>query len=148
MDLELADLDFGTPCSIDILLGAEIFSRTVLYGQQFGPLGTPSAFKTTFGWVLAGTINGIKSKQILRQFEEVEDHNYRQPVLSSEEQVVVKHFEKTHSCNELGRFIIPLPIKPDVTPLGDLRTSVVKRFESFERSLRASLNLSNFKSGT
>ena len=32
-DLELADLDFGTPGSVDILLGADIFSCTVLYGR-------------------------------------------------------------------------------------------------------------------
>ena len=31
-DLELADSDLGTPGSVDMLLGADIFSRTVLYG--------------------------------------------------------------------------------------------------------------------
>ena len=125
-------------------LGSDIFSRTVLYGRQFGPLGTPSVFKTTFGWVLAGTINGVKFKQpsgncylttispdeLLRQFWEIEDHNYRQPVLSSGKQVEVQHFESSHSRDELGRFIVLLPIKSDVTPLGDSRTSTVKRFES------------------
>ena len=49
-DLELADPDFETPGSIDILLGADIFSRTVLHGRRSSPSGTPSAFKTTFGW--------------------------------------------------------------------------------------------------
>ena len=41
-DLELADPDFGTPSSVDMLLGTNIFSCTVLYGRQFGPAGTPS----------------------------------------------------------------------------------------------------------
>ena len=100
VDLELADPDFRTFSSVDMLLGADIISHTILYGRQFGPSGTPSAFETTFGWILAGTINGVKSKQhsstcylttlssdeLLKQFWEVEDHNYCQPVLSSEEQ--------------------------------------------------------------
>ena len=45
-DLELADPDFGTPGSVDMLLGADIFSHTVLYDRRFGPSGTPSTFKT------------------------------------------------------------------------------------------------------
>ena len=94
-ELELADPDFGTSGSIDILLGADIFSRTVFCGRRFGPSGMLSTFKTTFSWVLAGTVNGVKSKQhsgncylatlspdeLFRQFWEVKDHNYCQPVL-------------------------------------------------------------------
>ena len=121
----MADPDFGTPGSVDMLLGADIFCRTVLYGRQFGLLGMPSAFTTTFRWVLAGTVNGVKSKQhsgncylatlsldkLLRQFWEVKDHNYCQPIFWSVEQVVVIHFERMYSRDELGRFIVPLPIK-------------------------------------
>ena len=107
--LELADPEFGTPGCIDMLLGVDIFNRTVLYGRRYGPSGTPSAFKTSFGWVLSGSIRNTKYSQrsdncffttlspedILRRFWEVEDHNYHQPVLSSEEQAVIQHFEKT-----------------------------------------------------
>ena len=50
---------------------------------------------------------------------------------------MVKHFERTHSHDELGRFIVPVLIKSDVIPLGEPRTSAVKRFEMLERLLRA-----------
>ena len=54
--LSLADPDFGTPGSVDLLLGADTFSRVVLHGRWFGPTGTPSAFNTQFGWVLTGSV--------------------------------------------------------------------------------------------
>ena len=47
--IQLADPQFGKPGKIDFLLGVDLFSRVFLNGQQSGPLGTPSAFKTQFG---------------------------------------------------------------------------------------------------
>ena len=52
MDISLPDPNFSTPGNINLLLGANIFN----HGQQFGPLGTASAFKTCFRWVLASVI--------------------------------------------------------------------------------------------
>ena len=52
--LHLADPDYGISKSIDLLLGADVFGCVVLHGRRFGPSGTPSAFKTQFGWVLIG----------------------------------------------------------------------------------------------
>ena len=54
-NLQLADPDFGTPRNIDLILVADMFSNAVLYGWWFRPSGLPSAFKTAFRWVLAGT---------------------------------------------------------------------------------------------
>ena len=54
--LSLADAEFGTPGAVHLLLGADVFSRVVLYGRWFGPSGSPSAFKMQFGWVLAGSV--------------------------------------------------------------------------------------------
>ena len=65
-NLTLTDSEFGVPGSVDIVLGADVFSsRTVLQGRRFGPSGSPSAIKTTLGWVLAGSVGaaGIRSKQ-------------------------------------------------------------------------------------
>ena len=90
--LDLTDPEFGTPGGVDFLLGTEIFSSAVLHGRQYGPPGTPSAFKTCFGWVLAGTVQGSQDQlpaytccyvsidSILRRFWEIEEFNPLQPI--------------------------------------------------------------------
>ena len=60
----------------------------------------------------------------------------QQPLLSSEEQTVVAHFERNHSKHETGRFTVPLHIKNDVTPLSESRSLLVKWFKALERSLK------------
>ena len=112
---------------MDLLLGADIFSRVVLHGRWFGPSGSPSAFKTQFGWVLAGASGCSQqgresqgsylattledppiSEELLRKFWEIEDPYSRQPALSLEEKSVMEHFERTHHRDEAGRFVVPL----------------------------------------
>ena len=53
--LQLADPNFGTPSDIDVLLGIDIFTATLLQGRRTGPPGYPTAIETEFGWVLAGS---------------------------------------------------------------------------------------------
>ena len=53
-DIQLADPTFGHPGGIDILLGVDIFVQVLLHGRRVGPPGSPVAFETEFGWVLAG----------------------------------------------------------------------------------------------
>ena len=53
-DIQLADPTFGHPGRIDILLGVDILVQVLLHDQQVGPPGSPVAFKTEFGWILAG----------------------------------------------------------------------------------------------
>ena len=98
MNISLADLDFGTPGSVDLLLGADVFSCAVLHGWRFGSSGTPSAFKTCFEWVLASVVHGRQQPDqaetccvsttvddLLRRFWEIEDCNIQQPVLFLDE---------------------------------------------------------------
>jgi len=73
----------------------------------------------------------------LRRFWEIEDYNLQNPILSQVEKSVREHFEKYHARDEEGRFIVPLPRKEDVTPLGESRIQAIRRFRSMERSLRA-----------
>ena len=91
-------------------------------GGMHVPSGSPLAFKSHFGWVLAGTVCNKTTdwktdtcyysttlEEKLRLFWETEDYNLQQPVLSLEERTAVEHFEKTHSKDESGWFIVPLP---------------------------------------
>ena len=54
--LKLTDFGFGTPGNVYLLLGADIFSCVVFYRQRFGPSGSPCAFKTQSGWVIAAIV--------------------------------------------------------------------------------------------
>ena len=148
-DIPLADPDFGCPGRIDLLLGVDVFTEALLQGRRVGPDGTPSAFETVFGWVLAGSTNQLNSESLvtshhtltvtgddlLQKFWEVEESMKYESNLSPEEKSVVQHFENNHYRAIDGRFIVPLPKKPHAPPLGESRSHAVRRFLALERSL-------------
>ena len=154
-DLPLADPSFGQPGRIDILLGVDIFVDVLLHGRRIGLPGTPAAFETEFGWVLSGTtrqpdtpteqinlhatayhasITHMSGDDILRQFWEVEEAPLG-IALSMEERAVVQHFNVNHCRNSEGRFVVPLPKKPDAEAIRESRSQAVRRFQALERSL-------------
>ena len=146
-DIDLADPDFGHPGRIDLLLGVDVFVETL---RQTGPSGTPSAFETEFGWVLAGRFDSpgpsrvashhasfTVGDELLRRFWEIEENPSNEACHSPEERSVVQHFKETHYRSDLGRFVIPLPKKPHSKPLGESRSQAVRRFLSLERSLHS-----------
>ena len=60
-DIPLADPEFGRPGRVDIFLGVDMFIKTLLHGRRIGPPGSPIAFETKFGWVLAGRLDSCDS---------------------------------------------------------------------------------------
>ena len=147
-DIPLADPDFGRPGRIDLLLGVDVFVETLRQGRRFGLPGSPSAFETEFGWVLAGRLDSpspnhvashhasfIAGDDLLRRFWEIEENPNSEVYLSPEERSVMQHFKEMHYRNEVGRFVVPLPKKPHAKPLGESRSQAVRRFLSLERSL-------------
>ena len=149
--LQLADPECGSPGNIEVLLGADVFSDVLLHGRGSGPPGSPTAIETCFGWVLAGAVDCdqpqsrivshhtsvLSGDDLLRKFWEVEELSSACLTLSPEEQSVVSHFQNYHRRDEEGRFVVPLPRKPDAKLLGESRSQAVRRFLSLERSLRA-----------
>ena len=138
----LADPEFGLLGRIDFLLGVDIFVEVLWQGRQTGALDSLSAFETEFGWVLAGKldvfasshsnvshyVSVITGNDLMRKFWEIEECPKDQSYLTPEEQLVVQHFKDNHSRSEDGRFIVPLPKKPDAKPLGESRSQAVRRF--------------------
>ena len=53
--IPLADPDFCLSRRIDILLGVDIFVEVLCQGHRIGAPGSPSAFETEFGWVVASS---------------------------------------------------------------------------------------------
>ena len=147
--LELADPEFGTPARVDVLLGADYYGEVLAHGRRWGPKGTPYAQRTCFGWVLdvplqskdykpsAYTCCVAMEDDFLRRFWEIEDDNLNRPVLTQEEITIIQHFESSHSRSSDGKYIVPLPRKPGVTPLGESRMNAIRRFINLERSLQS-----------
>ena len=158
-DLTLADPDFASPGRIDILLGVEIFVAVLLDGRRSGPPGSPVAFETKLGWVLAGNTHipntentvvtyhtsVLTGDDLLRKFWEVEENPTDKPILSPEEKAAVKHFEAEHHRTDTGRFVVPLLRRPDAKRLGESRSQAVRRFVHFERSLHSKGIFPQFK---
>ena len=47
-------------------------------------------------------------------------------ILSLEEHGVVHHFRDNHSRTDSGRFVVPLPKKPDAKSIGESRSQAVR----------------------
>lgn len=87
-DLPLADPEFGRSGRIDILLGVDVFVEALQPGRKIGSPGSPVAFETKFGWVLAGQldscdpahcivshhVSSITGDDLLRRFWEIEEN--------------------------------------------------------------------------
>ena len=133
--IQLADPGFGQPAKIDLLLGVEIYAEVILHGRRSGDPDSPVAFETLFGWVLAGNTNSATSAHmivshhsmlqtgddLLRQFWEVEKIADR-ACHTTEESAVLDHFKTHHTRLQDGRFLVPLPMKTGVKPLGESRS--------------------------
>jgi len=144
------------PGRIDLLLGVDVYAEAVLHGRRKGPIHSPVAFETKFGWVLAGKTNKstllsevtthhatvMSGDDLLRKFWEVEESPKADANLSPQE--VVQHFREHHSRNGEGRFVVPLPKNPLLKPLGESRTQAVRRFLSLERSLNSKHQFAEF----
>ncbi len=78
---------------------------------------------------------------VLRKFWEVEE-SPKSSVLKKN--TVVQHFELTHSRNNSGRFVIPLPKDPHAKPKGESRSQAVRRFFSMEHILRSKNQFEEF----
>ena len=156
--LQLADPEFGCPGSIDILFGVDVFIGALLQGRRAGPLGSPVALETEFGWVLAGGseqhssttaltcyhVSLLSGDELLKKFWEVEEAPPEGPILSVEEKAVMRHFQSNHTRSTDGRFIVPLPKRIDMPSLGESRSQAVRRFLSMERSLYSRKQFTEF----
>ena len=81
------------------------------------------------------TSSTISRDQILQCFWEIEEPASDLSGLTPEERMVVHHFQENHQRTESGRFLVPLPKKPHVKPLGESHSQAVRRYLSLERSL-------------
>lgn len=157
--LQLADPEYGKPGRIDLLLGVEVFADVVRHDRRLGSPGSPVAFDTKFGWVLAGSTSSctpvhmvvthhtalLTGDDLLRRFWEIEEKLGPEGFLTQEEKLVLDQFKNCHTRLENGSFMVPLPKKSGAKPLGESRSQAVRRFTAFERSLHRKNQFEEFK---
>ena len=79
----------------------------------------------------------LTDDDILRKFWEIEEKPITDIVMSGEERSVVHHSDVNHTRTELGSFVVPLPGRSGVDPLGESRSQAIRRFYSLERLLHS-----------
>ncbi|XP_063365996.1 uncharacterized protein LOC134654484 [Cydia amplana] len=156
-NLVLADPGYGTPNKIDILLGAVVYAQILEEGVKKGPVGTPIAQCTSFGWILSGGSADHNERkvvlhaqvdtdnEIIKRFWEMES----EPLLNSKEMLTTEEqrcediFSATTTRDKLGRYVVKLPFR-DENPAckeGNSREIAIKRFSSLERKFAKDKNL-------
>lgn len=150
LNLKLADTQFNQPGPIDILLGADVFSRILKDGRVTSNNNNhPTAIETVFGFILMGSIENIACPQInsfftsvecqtldktLKKFWEVEEINYKR-LLSPEDELCENIFVKTHTRTETGRYMVNLPFNQLEPFFENSKEIALRRFFSLERRL-------------
>ncbi|XP_073956541.1 uncharacterized protein [Choristoneura fumiferana] len=159
-NLNLADPSFNIPNKIDMLLGADVYGQILMDGMIKGLSGTPTAQKTTLGWILSGPINmngslsqnvsvnhvHVNENDLLKRFWELEnDTPVADPreLYTEEEKRCQDIYAATTTRNSSGRYIVRLPFRernPECTN-GNSEAIAAKRFSFLERKLERDVNL-------
>ncbi|XP_070528959.1 uncharacterized protein [Cardiocondyla obscurior] len=150
--VRLADPQFYRAADVDILIGAELFYRLICVGQIGATQRHPTLQKTRLGWVLSGRIAGapgvvaragalhasITSRELderVKRFWEMEEPASSSCV-TADEQMCERFFNETVETNAMGRYIVRLPVKTEMTgSLGESREIALKRFATLEKRL-------------
>lgn len=151
-DLEkipLADDKFDQPGEIDGIIGAELFPLLLKNTMIVGPLGSPAAVWTEFGYVVMGSVPTVSLNNNQSFFTLQEDENIEQllnkfweleqvPRLTLQNQndlACEALFAKTVERDSTGRFTVALPFKNCPSNLGDSRRAAQSRLLTLERRL-------------
>ncbi|XP_063910744.1 uncharacterized protein LOC135127960 [Zophobas morio] len=147
-ELDLADPSWYKPGSIDVLLGADVYSAIVC-NHMVDHTATPAMVKTIFGWALLGPIQSMSlpSMQALhislqpslndevQNFWSVEEVPFRTIVAPSDSQAEAI-FRQSIFRDPGGRFGVALPFKTDVVPsFVDSKAIADRRLLALERRL-------------
>ena len=123
--IPLADPSYDIPGPIDLLMGVDVYVKSLLYGRRSGPPDSPVAFETVFRWVLAGKTQSLQPSRhvvthfmstthedndLLHNFWEIEELHPQKESLSMEDQGVLKHFETSHYQFKEGGLLSPFRV--------------------------------------
>ncbi|XP_075150553.1 uncharacterized protein LOC142224657 [Haematobia irritans] len=134
INLDLADPDFHTPGSIDVLLGSDVMPTILLNGVK-NVCKSLIALATIFGWVISGPVEGhsVSSFSILTTELSGDPISQQLKMFWEQEEIPEKR-----SINSDGGYVVRLPFKEGYQcqcPLGHSRSQALIQYVRMENSL-------------
>jgi hypothetical protein len=151
-NIRLADEEFNVSRPIDLLIGAEIFWKTLCVGQIKAESTGPIFQKTVFGWIIGGpstisdsdrhknilcNMNANASAALEKQVEKfwlLEGYNDSNKPRTKIERLHEKNFEENVTRTKDGRFQVRLTFNDKLSKLGTSLKIAEKRFMALERN--------------
>lgn len=150
----LADPEINRRNRIDLLLGANVWSRILMSSVYSSPNSNLVAQRTQLGWVVFGgleapsecTVGMVEAHQptnaelneTLKKFwtmDAIEKPRFR----SKEEELCEEIFVRHHERLDSGRFMVPIPMKPDAGELGESKRHALRALRSMEAKFKRGL---------
>ena len=141
--LNLADTNFNQPCTVDLIIGAGHYEELMVEDNRFREPQKPIIYRLScFGWLVIGRESKLEKKSTHFQFfsfvlnQTIYSDSGKLTRIStttqwtSEEQKCEDDFKSTTRRNSEGRFVVKLPFKEDVEPLGDSYHQAKRRLRS------------------
>ncbi|CAG9090548.1 unnamed protein product [Plutella xylostella] len=149
-EIKLADPKFNISSPVDILFGADIYSKVLMEGIYRAGENLPMAQQTQLGWILSGNVSKtfhcnitMFDTQDIQQFWEIEDISDSTP-LTSADQKVMDFYENTTRRLPDGRYEVRLPMKEHFEQqLGSSKGKAIAQFENLERKLSKQPNIAS-----
>ncbi|XP_026326321.1 uncharacterized protein LOC113235013 [Hyposmocoma kahamanoa] len=143
----IADPTYYKRDPIDILLGAEEYSKILLQGFEKLENGI-IAQNTELGWILSGFrsteyLNGMKIISLMTRTEETQqltkfwelEEVTSEYQLKEEDQICEKYYTDTTQRNSDGTYTVRLPLKDPSIEYGNTRQKAVARLIQLEKKL-------------
>ena len=138
-NIALADPDFHLSRPVDILLGADIYSNIIQEGIIRHEKMQPVAQQTRLGWILCGNVPSFQCNVVINNVEDIQRFWAVEDIaensnMSQEDLKCLQHYKSTTTRNEEGRYIVQLPLKPDLEEkLGASKSTALAQFKQLER---------------
>lgn len=148
--LLLADPTLTDSAPIDILLGADVYSKFLKSGVIKGLESEPIAQNTEFGWIVTGPsmskiqtstcvnvvslVSNVELEKKIKSFFEIEEFREEKKMTDEEEQCE-QYFQKTHTRTASGRYVVSIPFINGIEypVLGDSRKCAIAHQLQLER---------------
>ena len=137
--IKLADPDFNISRPIDILLGADIYSKIIQQGIYTLGNTTPVAQQTRLGWILCGTAQTLQCNIALNDLDEIKQFWQMEDIpeepSNSLEDECIKFYRSTTQRTSDGKYVVRLPLKPNIQDLGASKPKAIAQFLNLEKKI-------------